>query len=92
MLVAALVQIALGQLKDGSSVTLSVALAEVSRWKKHFDGLSNKLTITIVDDASLQSDDCVLQTELGTANFGIDAQLKEVEQGFFDVLARRPQA
>jgi flagellar assembly protein FliH len=32
----------------------------------------------------------VLETELGTANFGLDSQLKEVEQGFFDLLALRP--
>jgi flagellar assembly protein FliH len=32
----------------------------------------------------------VLQTELGSANFSLDAQLKEVEQGFFDLLALRP--
>jgi flagellar assembly protein FliH len=31
-----------------------------------------------------------LETELGTTNFGLDTQLKEVEQGFFDLLALRP--
>jgi flagellar assembly protein FliH len=92
LLVAALVQIALGQLKDGSTVTLNVVPSEVARWQKHFNGLVSKLSISIVEDASLDPGDCVLQTELGTANFGIDSQLKEVEQGFFDVLARRPQA
>jgi flagellar assembly protein FliH len=92
LLVAALVQIALGQLKDGSTVTLNVVPSEVARWQKHFNGLVSKLNISIVEDASLDPGDCVLQTELGTANFGIDSQLKEVEQGFFDVLARRPQA
>ena len=29
----------------------------------------------------------MLETELGSANFGLDTQLKEVEQGFFDLLA-----
>jgi hypothetical protein len=29
---------------------------------------------------------------LGVANMGLEAQLKEVEQGFFDLLARRPEA
>jgi hypothetical protein len=32
----------------------------------------------------------VLETELGDAHFGLDRQLKEVEQGFFDLLALRP--
>jgi flagellar assembly protein FliH len=34
--------------------------------------------------------DCILETEMGSANFSIEAQLKEVEQGFFDLLAQRP--
>jgi flagellar assembly protein FliH len=32
----------------------------------------------------------MVETELGSANFGLDTQLKEVEQGFFDLLALRP--
>jgi len=36
-------------------------------------------------------DDCVLETDVGSASFSIEAQLKEVEQGFFDLLAQRPQ-
>lgn len=92
MLVGALVQLALAQLKDGSSVTLRVISSEVARWQSHFDALGSKLSISVVEDGSLEPGDCVLQTEMGTAHFGIDMQLKEVEQGFFDVLARRPQA
>ena len=38
----------------------------------------------------LSDHDCILETELGSANFGLDTQLKEVEQGFFDLLALRP--
>jgi flagellar biosynthesis/type III secretory pathway protein FliH len=30
---------------------------------------------------SLSDNDCVLETELGSTNFGLDTQLKEVEQG-----------
>jgi flagellar assembly protein FliH len=43
-----------------------------------------------VEDPQLTDQDCLLETELGTANFGLDSQLKEVEQGFFDLLALRP--
>jgi flagellar assembly protein FliH len=32
----------------------------------------------------------MVETELGIANFGLDTQLKEVEQGFFDLLALKP--
>jgi flagellar assembly protein FliH len=91
MLVAAIVQIALGQLKEGSAATLRVRPEERGRWQKHFDSMSLKLSVSVTEDAELQPGDCVLQTEIGTVNFSLDAQLKEVEQGFFDVLSRRPQ-
>ena len=45
---------------------------------------------TEVEDAELSEHDCLLETELGVANFGLDMQLKEVEQGFFDLLALKP--
>ena len=90
-LVAALVQIAAGQLRDGSTVSLRVRPDEAARWRTHLAGVQ-KIALTVIEDAELSLDDCVLETELGSANFSIAAQLKEVEQGFFDVLAQRPPA
>jgi flagellar assembly protein FliH len=92
MLVAALVQIALSQLKEGSAATIRVCPAEAERWQQHFASLSLKLAVTVVGDAELTPEDCILETELGTVNFSLDMQLKEVQQGFFDVLAQKPQA
>ncbi len=91
MLVAAIVQMALGQLREGSTATMRVASSEAERWKRHFEAAGLKLTIHVEGDPMMHPGDCVLQTEMGSATFGIDAQLKEVEQGFFDVLARRPR-
>jgi flagellar assembly protein FliH len=90
MLVAALVRIALGQLKDGSSVSIRVRPEEVERWRDHFQVSVQSLNISVTPDAELAKGGCVLETELGSADFALDAQLKEVEQGFFDVLAQRP--
>jgi len=45
--------------------------------------------VEVTEDAQLGAQDCLLETELGSANFGLDTQLKEVEQGFFDLLALR---
>jgi flagellar assembly protein FliH len=44
----------------------------------------------VIEDTHLGPDDCILETDLGSANFSIDAQMKEIEQGFFDLLAQRP--
>jgi flagellar biosynthesis/type III secretory pathway protein FliH len=90
MLVAALVRVAIDKLHDGSSVSVRVSPAEAGRWRAFLANPLNGSTIEIVEDAHLGAADCILETELGSANFSIEAQMKEVEQGFFDLLAQRP--
>lgn len=89
-LVAALVRIAVEKLHDGSSVSARVSPAQAEKWTNYMADPLNGSTVTIVEDSHLGPDDCILETDLGSANFSIDAQLKEVEQGFFDLLAQRP--
>ncbi len=90
MLVAALVRVAIDKLHDGSSVSVRVAPAEAGKWRAFLANPLNGSTIEIVEDGHLGAADCILETELGSANFSIEAQMKEVEQGFFDLLAQRP--
>jgi flagellar assembly protein FliH len=90
MLVAALVKMTIEKMREGSSVTVRVALDSARQWKEYFAGQSSTVRIEVVEDAQLSSHDCLLETELGVANFGLDTQLKEIEKGFFDLLALRP--
>jgi len=90
MLVAALVRVAVDKLHDGSTVSVRVSPVEAAKWRLQLASPLNGSTITIVEDAHLGPDDCFLETDLGSANFSIEAQLKEVEQGFFDLIAQRP--
>jgi flagellar assembly protein FliH len=90
LLVAALVRVAIEKLHDGSSVSLRVSPSQAVGWRTFFANPLNGTTVEIVEDVHLGPDDCVLETDLGSANFSIDAQLKEVEQGLFDLLAQRP--
>jgi flagellar assembly protein FliH len=46
--------------------------------------------LQVTGDRSLEPGGCLIETELGVANLALEAQLKEVEQGFFDLLAQRP--
>ena len=92
MLLAALVRIAVEKMREGSSVTLRVSPKRSESWRRYFAGFPNVGQVTIAEDASLSEQDCIVGTELGSANFGLDTQLKEVEQGFFDLLALRPAA
>jgi flagellar assembly protein FliH len=90
MLVAALVRVAIDKLHDGSSVSVRVCPTEAQKWRAFLANPLNGSSIEIVEDAHLGPMDCILETELGSANFSIEAQMKEVEQGFFDLLAQRP--
>jgi len=90
MLVAALVRITIEKLREGSTVTIRVSPGRAASWKAYFAGQPVAGRAQVVADPELSDLDCLLETELGIANFGLDTQLKEVEQGFFDLLALRP--
>lgn len=90
LLVAGLVRVAVDKLHNGSSVSVRVSPQTASNWRNYLASPQNGSTIAIVEDAHLGPKDCILETDLGSADFSIDAQLKEVEQGFFDLLAQRP--
>jgi flagellar assembly protein FliH len=92
MLVATLVRMAVDKMREGSRVTIRVAPGRVAQWKAYFVSHSTLAQTEVVEDAALSEQDCLLETELGTTNFGLATQLKEVEQGFFDLLALRPVA
>jgi len=90
MLVASLVRMAIEKLREGSTVTVRVGRGRGPRWKEYFAKQSVGSRVTVVEEATLSEHDCMVETELGIANFGLDTQLKEVEQGFFDLLALKP--
>ncbi len=91
MLVAALVQIAVNQLKENTAVSVRVHPGSAARWRTHFEATPQWAVVSVVEDGELELGDCVLETALGSANFSLAAQLKEVEQGFFDILAQTPR-
>ena len=91
MLLTAIVHLALGQLKEGSAASIRVRPDEADRWRKYIDSEPLKPVVTIIEDFGLERGDCFLEAELGKVNFSLDAQLKEVERGFFDVLAQKPK-
>jgi flagellar assembly protein FliH len=47
----------------------------------------------VVSGQEMRLGDCMIETELGTVDLGIRAQLGEIERGFFDrAVGRRAQA
>jgi flagellar assembly protein FliH len=87
MVVAGLVKVTIEKLQQGTKVVLRVRPEEASKWRHHFQENQN---LQVTEDSTVDPGGCFLETELGTADMGLDAQLKEVEKGFFDLLAQRP--
>jgi len=90
MLLSALVRLAVERMREGSGVTVRVSQGKGESWRQYFAGIPSMAHVDVAEDPQLTDQDCVLETELGSANFGLDSQLKEVERGFFDLLALRP--
>jgi flagellar assembly protein FliH len=91
MLVAALAKVAVENLQQRSHVVLHVAPEACTEWRDYFASHLLGTKVEVLEDSELKAGNCVLETELGTADVGIDAQLKEIERGFFDLLAKRPE-
>lgn len=92
MLVATLVRMSVEKMREGSKVTVRVGPKRLTQWKAYFASQPSLARVEVVESTELSEHDCLLETELGTTNFGLNTQLKEVEHGFFDLLALRPGA
>ncbi len=90
MLLAALAKVAVENLQQRSNVVLRVAPESCAEWREFFAAHLPGTKVEVLEDSQLGSDGCLLETELGAADVGLDAQLKEIERGFFDLLAKRP--
>jgi flagellar biosynthesis/type III secretory pathway protein FliH len=89
MVVAGLVKVMLERLQQKTTVIVRIRPEDAASWKQYFRDYGN---VQIVEDSSLGPKACFLETDLGVADMALESQLKEVEQGFFDLLARRPEA
>lgn len=89
MLLAGAVRVALEKIAEGAAVRLRVPESQVEQWKQISLPNSN-LKIEVVGDETLTGPRCLVETEMGTTDTSLEAQLGEIERGFFDLLAERP--
>lgn len=89
LLLTAAARVALEKIRDGSTVTLRVPVDELEIWRESFIG-SKETAVQLHGDDRLDEGECVLESEVGSADLGLSAQLKEIEEGFFDLLKKRP--
>ena len=85
LLLTGAVRVALGQLSASTQVRLRVPLAELELWTEAIALLPNlAVKPTVIAGEGMRLGDCVIETELGSVDLGIRAQLGEIERGFFD--------
>jgi flagellar assembly protein FliH len=85
LLLTGAVRVALGQLSGSTQVRLRVPAAELDLWTEAMALLPNlALKPAVVPGEGMRLGDCMIETELGSVDLGIRAQLGEIERGFFD--------
>ena len=85
LLLTGAVRVALGQLSGSTQVRLRVPVAELELWTQAIALLPNlAVKPTVLAGDGMRLGDCMIETELGSVDLGIRAQLGEIERGFFD--------
>jgi flagellar biosynthesis/type III secretory pathway protein FliH len=85
LLLTGAVRVALGQLSHATQVRLRVPSDELDLWCETMDHIPNlSLRPTVLGSDDMRLGDCILETELGSVDLGVRAQLGEIERGFFD--------
>jgi flagellar assembly protein FliH len=86
MHLSAIVKAALARIHDSSASTLRVSPVHLEAWQSLFFELEPHLQIT--GDERLEGDSVVLETTVGHVDFGIRAQMEEVERGLEELMQR----
>jgi flagellar assembly protein FliH len=85
LLLTGAVRVALGQLSGSTQARLRVPEAELDLWREAIALVPNlAVRPAISTGEGMRLGDCVIETELGSVDLGIRAQLGEIERGFFD--------
>jgi flagellar assembly protein FliH len=93
LLLEGMVHVALEKVGGGTRVRLRANPVDIQFWSEHFSKSEGpQISPELVGDPALKRGECALETEVGSTQVSLDAQLKEIEQGFFDLLEQRPQA
>ncbi len=92
LLLAGVVRVGLDKVAAGTRVRLRVHPDQVKGWQEFFTLQHDMQALPeLMGDSTLGPGHCILETELGSTDLTLETQLKEIEQGFFDLLAQRPR-
>lgn len=92
LLLAGVVRVGLDNVAAGTRVRLRVHPDQVQAWQGFFSQQQDLRSLPeLMGDATLELGRCILETELGSTDLTLETQLKEIERGFFDLLAQKPK-
>lgn len=89
MLLRAVVHSALDRLEETSKVVLRIPSAEAAGWERVFTEMPVQERPTVLADPRMQAGGCLIESRMGSIELSVDAQLAEIERGFFDLLQQR---
>ncbi len=77
-------RIALDQMSAASTIRLRVPPSEFEGWETRNSFAGTRYRCELIADSSVKSGDCVVETDLGSANFGLRSQMQQIEQQVLD--------
>jgi len=91
LLLAGILRVALERLDGNSVVRLRAHPRDIQLWSDYFSRVREQFPAPeLIGDPGLEPQQCILETELGSTEIGLETQMKEIERGFLDLLAQRP--
>lgn len=91
LLLSGLVRVALEKMAASQTVRMRVHPSQIGAWQDYFAQQTDlPILPELSGDSALEQNRCQIETELGVTDLSLETQLKEIEQGLFDLLAQRP--
>jgi flagellar assembly protein FliH len=85
LLLTGAVRVALGQLGASTHARMRVPAADLELWTEAINSVPNlAVKPEVLAEEEMRLGDCEIETEMGSVDLGIRAQLSEIERGFFD--------
>jgi flagellar assembly protein FliH len=89
MLLRAVVRSAMDRLEETSKVVLRIPSTEAAGWEMVFAEMPVQERPTVMADSRMPAGGCLIESQMGSIELSVDAQLAEIERGFFDLLHQR---
>lgn len=91
LLLTGVLRVAMEKVASTTTTRLRANPADIKVWREYFAQDHEKYPAPeLIGDPELEPSRCILETDLGTTEIGLETQLKEIEKGFLDLLAQRP--